>query len=251
MTINVIAWPPVGVVASEWTEDAPTQISRSMLSGAEFRSASRRKRRLASLTVSALAGDGTGAGYMEMLKKHLAGVHAVRLYSPPINRPLDFEARASSPLGWRFDGGDDIFWESSPGAPITWLTGRLLIGTTDTTFTFPRIVVSGFPPNALAARPGEFVAAYATAETTTPAVAQAMRTTYASAGGVAAIRLFSALPALTDVRVNIGVAESAVFLPDAYPRAQQRVRGDWFYSWSFREVFADEVGGFTEIDPWR
>ena len=51
-------------------------------------------------------------------------------------------------------------------------------------------------------------------------------------------------------RVNIGTVVSAVFEVTEMPSPRQPVRGNWFYTWKFREVFEDEVGGFVELDPW-
>ena len=50
--------------------------------------------------------------------------------------------------------------------------------------------------------------------------------------------------------VVIGGTESIVFEPVEIPRAVQPAKGDWAYSWSFREVFEAETDGFVEVDPW-
>lgn len=106
---NVYAWPPVGVVGHEWTEHAPVNRSRSILTGRRYVSAAQRKRRLAALNVSALARGRSGAGYMEVLKRLLAGgENLVRLNSYPVNWWLDTQRlarlRLSDPVGWTAPG---------------------------------------------------------------------------------------------------------------------------------------------------
>lgn len=250
--INVYAWPPVGVVGSEWTEESPVQVSRSIVTGADYTSLALRKRRLATLEVSALAKGRSGAGYMEILKRFLEGRHAVRLNSYPINWHLDAMnpgARASTPLFWS-DGGVDLEWTDG-GTELLWYDGTLLTGTTGTDASgFSIITVSGLPVNTLVARPGEFLTAFGDEDDTTGTTAQIVNEVTSNGSGVAAIRIFTALPAMTDVRVNIGTSDTGVFKPVQIPRAVQPVGGSWTYSWQFREVFSDEVGGFTEVDPW-
>lgn len=250
--INVYAWPPVGVVGSEWTEESPVQVSRSIVTGADYTSLALRKRRLATLEVSALANGRSGAGYMEMLKRFLEGRHAVRLNSYPINWHLDAlnpGARASTPLFWR-DGGVDLEWTDG-GTELLWYDGTLLTGTTWTDLKgFPRITVYGLPPNTLVARPGEFLTAFADEDDTTGTTVQIVNEVTTNANGEALIRLFSSLGTLTNVRVNIGTSDTGVFKPVQMPRSVQPVGANWTYSWQFREVFSDEVGGFTEVDPW-
>ena len=55
------------------------------------------------------------------------------------------------------------------------------------------------------------------------------------------------LPTISGGRINLAGQDEAVFRVDgALPRTMQTISGDWCYSWSFRDVFADEVGGFVE-----
>jgi len=253
MTINVYAWPPVYAVGTEWTEVAPVEVSRSIITGAEYISAAQRKRRHVSLTVGCWGRNGDGAGYMEVLKRLLEGIHAVRLYSCPINARRNAVAgmeRQSAPIDWT-SGGSALSWTSG-GSALAWYSGTVLSGTTGTDGAgFPIITVSGLPASRLVALPGEFITAYADADDVTGATVQVMAPATSDASGIAAIRLVEALPAGTDVRVNIGTRDTAVFRPVGYPRSERPMAGEWTYSWQFREVFADEVGGFTEVDPWR
>lgn len=247
MSIDVIAWPPVGVVGSEWTEDAPVQQSRSIITGASYLSAHQRVRRLVALNVSALARGRSGAGYMEMLKRHLAGgIHAVRLHSYPVNWHLetaDETWRQSTPIEWT-----GLSWTSGGGA-LSWYSGTLLTGTTGTDGAGWNIVtVNGLPADRLVARPGEFVTIY---DGATPYRAQVTAEAVSDGAGQAVIRLFDALPALTGARINLGTSDTGVFRAESLPRAVQPLSANWTYSWEFREVFADEVGGFTEVDPWH
>lgn len=252
MTIKVFAWPPVGVTGAEWAEIAPVEISRSLTTGRDYTSAAQCKRLVAALDVSALALGEMGAGYMEALKRHLEGVHAVRLRSYPINWRLspgpDLSLLQSQRLAWS-SGGDPLEWTAG-GFPLTWFTGAVLIGTTGAAGGWPIITVSGLPPLTLIARPGEFLTAFADMADDDGFTAQITAPATSDAAGVAVIRLIDALPALSDVRVNLSVSQTAVFRPVTYPRAMQPLEGDWTYSWQFRQIFADEVGGFEELDPW-
>ena len=250
--MKVFAWPPVGVVGAEWTELAPVETSRSLVTGAEYLSAAQRVRRVASLEVSALACGEMGAGFMEMLKRHLAGVHLVRLNSYPINwrvpASLAAATRQSNQILWTAAAAD-LDWTAG-GAPLGWFTGAILTGTTGTADGWPIVTVSGLPPLTVVARPGEFVTAFADIDDLTGTTVQVTAPAKSNASGVAAIRLFEALPAGTDVRVNVGGSDTAVFRPIGYPRAMQPVSGDWIYAWQFREVFEDEVDEFVEVNPW-
>lgn len=250
MATRVYAWPPVGVTGAEWTIDAPVNVSRSIITGARKVSAHARKRRLVSLTASSLARGKSGAGYMEALKRFISGgENLVRVNSYPINRVMDARASAASrqsqPVVWQ-DGGSQVDWESG-GSPVLWYSGTVLTGVASTDADgWPVLTVSGLAPNVLVARPAEFVTLFSSGMT--GATAQIVREAYSNASGVAVLRLFTALSG--SGRVNIGVSESAVFEAVSIPRAVQPVTGDWTYSWGFREVFADEVGGFEEINPW-
>lgn len=254
MSVNVYAWPPVAAVGSEWTEDSPVQMSRSMTTGAERTSIIQRKRRLVRLSIPGIGYNTYAAGYMEVLKRYLEGVHMVRLYSFPINWHFDTigdqATRQSAPVLWT-TGGVDLEWEIGSGTELLWYSGTILSGTTGTSGAFPIITVSGLPPNTLVARPGEFITAFEDGDDTTGTTVMISRPATSDGSGVAVIYLFEALPAGTAVRVNLGVQDTGVFNPYPYPRAVQPQSGNWTYEWSFREVFADEYdGGFVEINPW-
>lgn len=253
MTVKVFMWPPVGAIGTEWTEEAPVQISRSMVTGAERVSAVQRKRRLATLTVPGFGRSPYDAGYIEILKRHLEGVHLVRLNSYPINWHFDSETdrltRGSTRLLWTADG-DPLDWTAS-SVPLYWFSGTVLAGTSTTVSGASHLAVTGLPPSILVARPGEFVTVYPSVANDTGAVtAQIAVPAYSDAGGAATLRLFDPIANGAWARVSIGTSQSAVFRPEAYPRARQPYIGNWEYEWAFREAFADEVGGFEEINPW-
>ncbi|MBV7394551.1 hypothetical protein [Mameliella sediminis] len=244
---NVYAWPPVGAVAHEWTRIDPVEQSRSLITGRDLRSATQRARKLATVTVGGVDVSEAGAGYMEILKRLLAGQHAVRLYSWQINRESigADDYRQSQAVSWE-DAGGAVTWEDAGGAVI-WITGRYIEGTTGTDgLGFDTVSVTGAPPGVIIARPGEFLTVHDTGETVQIV---AMATT--DAVGAATIRTFGPLTPATAARVSIGTRDTAVFFPIEYPRAMVPVSGQWFYTWKFREVFEDEVSGsFNEIDPW-
>jgi hypothetical protein len=256
MTAKVIMWPPVGAIGTEWTEVAPVQVSRSMVTGAERVSAIQRKRRMASLTVSGFGRTPYDAGYMEMLKRFLEGVHLVRLYSYPIAwhfdrperavrrgrvyndngrtyvevfgvkpdslvmRPADFltlflpsgDTTELQPLDW-FNSLDPLDWQTdgtTNADPVTWFSGIPYNGTT----------------------------------------VQATQPVRSDGSGRAIVPVFETIPNQTDIYLVFGSADTAAFRPVEYPRSRQPHLGNWEYEWEFREVFADEVGGFTEVNPW-
>lgn len=252
MARNVYAWPPVGVTGWEWTEVAPVASSRSIISGADYTSAAGPRRKLASLNVSALGRGRSGAGFMENLKILLAGgINLVRLNSTPVNWYLDAarlqSVRQSQPLAWQ-DGADPLAWQSGAN-PLKWFNGRVLSATATTVSGTPALSVTGLPASQLVARPGEFVTLFNGGLSDVVGVtARVLTEAQSNASGVAVIKLMSALTGAG--RVNIGTSESAVFKAESLPRAVQGITGDWSYAWSFRQVFSDEVGGFTEVNPW-
>jgi hypothetical protein len=209
--VNVIAFPPVGRLSHEWSEEAPLAASRSVLTGARFVSASQRKRRLCSVTVSSLGRGGAGAGYMEVLKRLLAGgEHLVRLESLPIPNAL---VQAT-------------------------LTGT---GTAGTAAGWPILTVTGLPASTRVARPGMFVSIGGD-------VAMIVADASSDGAGVAVLRLLTALSGSGAAVIN--ARDSGVFEALSLPRAAQPVSGDWTWAWSFREVFENETDGFVEVDPW-
>jgi len=250
MTINVYTWPPVPVTGAEWTEDAPVQVSRSITTGKDYTSAAQRKRRMATLQVAALGHpNNMGAGYVEVLKRFLANIHAVRLYSFPINWHLDAirdrAALESMPLGWT-SGGSELTW-TMPPETLVWYSNVPLTGVVGTSGGWDIVTVSGLPASRLVARPGDFVKVQED-PADTGAVAQVIAPSRSDASGVAIVRLFSALP--YDGIITMNASDTGVFKPMGLPRSTQPVGANWYYDWSFREVFEDEVDGFVEVDPW-
>ena len=254
MPINVFPWPPVGVVAAEWTTIAPVARVRSLLTGRDVMQASQRKRRVATLEVSALAAGRMGAGYCEMLKELLdGGIHAVRLLSSPINWHLDEIDRrrlipAGGPLSWR-TGADPLAWRAGSGpAPLRWFSSSIARAGTATPAGagFALLPVTGLPPRITVGRPGDFIRIYDLADAAVFETLRLMRPAVTDAAGGVVLKL-NALPTITGGRVVMTGQDEAVFRVDGpLPRAVQPVGQDWRYSWSFREVFADEVGGFAE-----
>jgi hypothetical protein len=248
--VKVIAFPPVGVVGSMWTVAAPVQRSRSLITGRRYVSRFGRARVQASLRVSALSKTASGAGYSEMLIRHIdGGADLVRLNSYPINWHLDQSRlaglRSSDRLLWS-DETTPLLWQSG-GQPLYWFNGTVLAGTVSGDV----IEVTGLPPGTLVCRPGEFVQVFSGLDSLDGPVAQVTAEAYSDADGVAMIRLFDPIPDGVYPRVNIGVSDSRVFEVTGIPSVAQPLGQNWFYDFSFSEVFADEVqGGFDEVNPW-
>jgi len=240
--VNVYAWPPVAHTAAEWTVVDPIGRSRSLISGASYVSAAQRRRRVATLDVSALSLDRNGAGYIEVLKRLLdGGVHLVRLHSTPINWHIDDQTENSTrgrPISWILPPGS--FDWTVPSAPIRWWSGSAV--TMGEALSGNRVRITGLLPHKLAARPGEFV-------TMGGVTAMVVRPARSNAAGEAVLHLLSPLSG-SDV-IEIGTRETGVFEADEMPRAVQPLGQNWSYTWKFTEVFEDERGPFTELDPWN
>lgn len=249
MAVKVYAWPPVPAVGREWTVDAPVSMSRSALTGRRYASAAQPARRLASLTIHGRVSY--GAGYMEALKRYLdGGINLVRLSSCkiPVGKiGVAPDTLRSTPLEWEA-GGVDLDWTSG-GTPLVWYAGTPFFGTVSTVAGVPRLTVFGLPPNTLIALPGEFLTIYLDEGDQTGETHMIAAPATTNSAGSVSIRLVT-LPSFGG-RVSFGTSETAVFeVEGGLPRAMRPANLDWTYSWSFREVFANEVGGFTEINPW-
>ncbi|MBM3603635.1 MAG: hypothetical protein FJX25_02530 [Alphaproteobacteria bacterium] len=240
--VNVYAWPPVDYVAAEWTILDPVSRSRSLITGATYVSAAQRRRRVASLDVAALSADRNGAGYIEVLKRLLdGGVHLVRLHSTPINWHLDDRAdnaARTKPVSWLIPP-PDVDWLIPP-ANVGWWTGPGV--TYGEALSGNRVRVTGLPANTPVARPGEFV-------TMGGRTSMVMRPARSDGSGEAVLYLLE--PLTGSGTIEIGTRETGVFEADAMPRSAQPVGQNWSYQWTFTEVFEDERGPFTEIDPWN
>jgi len=215
----VYRWPEaVGVTRSEWSYVQGVAKSRSILTRRLYTSAFDRERRIASLTVSGHQNKGMGAGYMEALKRRLAGgAAAVRLYSWPVN--------------WHLRG---------------FITGSYTAvrGTSNV-----RVEVSGLPPDTFLGGPGDFVLLDDGAGGVMTRMMGNERVS--TSGGTSSVQFIEQVPDGWSGTVTFGARDTGVFLPLSIPRAIQPARGDWSYDWTFEEVFAEEVdGGFEEQNPW-
>jgi hypothetical protein len=256
MTAKVIMWPPVGAIGTEWTEIAPVQVSRSMVTGAERVSAIQRKRRMASLTVAGFGRTPYDAGYMEMLKRFLEGVHLVRLYSYPVawhfGRPERAIRRAkiTSDLGQTYVTVYGVKPDSLVLRPADFLT--LFLPNGQTTDLNGIDWFNGSNPvdwqtdNTTNAEPVSWFSGHPYGGTRVQ-VTQPVRS---DSTGRAVVPIFETIPDVNDLYIMFGDCDTGVFRPVEYPRARQPYLGNWEYEWEFREVFADEVGGFTEVNPW-
>lgn len=250
----VFKWPPVGVTGAEWTVEDPVSRSASLLTGRVYQSAAKRRRRLAVLNVQGAHGD--GGGYVEALKRILkGGLHAVRLESYPLNygdAPTPDSIRQSWPLGWKTAADADLAWRAGDGpAGLRWYTGgwngMIATASKEPTGTsgFGRLRVTGLPPSRLIARVGEFVRIYGNVQDTRIL----LRPVRSNSDGEATVWLDSETAG--GGRINFGVPETGVFLPDEMPRAVRPALNTWDIPWSFRQIFEDEISdSFVEIDPW-
>lgn len=219
MAIKVFAWPPVPARGRSWHVQQPVAALRSALTGREQLQSSQRKRRMVSIEVSGLSAQRKAGGYMTMLGQLLeGGVHAVRLKSWSPNWYLD----------------------ALPQPGFNWLS-LSLTATATTSAGMAAWSIAGLPPMFPLIKPGDRFMVGA-------AVYQAVNEVVADATGVAIARVMGTTSG--SGAVTLSAQETAVFRPGAIPEAPQTPGSDFVFSWSFREIFADEVGGFTEVDPW-
>lgn len=244
--VNVYAWPPVAVVARYWTKEQPVSRSRSLITGASYTSAAQRKRTLAGVDVAGW--PEYGAGYLEALWRLLdGGVHLVRLHSCriPYGRTAPNDQRGGRYLDWKVPPGD-VDW-IMPSAPIAWFDGTILQGTITVSGGFPAVRIEGLPANQVVAAPGEFLTIWTQAGEENHMI---LTETRSDGNGVAVIRLITQPSG--PGQVSIGGRETGVFeLASDWPKVMNRNTFPDNYVLEFREVFADERGPFTEIDPWN
>ena len=251
---NVYEWPCVGVLGREWTVEDTVNVSRSLFTGAESITRSQRRRRLAELRVSSLSAGQQGAGYMEIMKRLLrGGEHAVRLYSYPVNHrdvvgPINPIAES---LTWTMP--PEVLTWSSGGFDLVWFTGAFYSATPmPITLLEPfhgigRASVTGLTAGQFVARVGSFVTVFS-ADGTSFETRMLLREVRGSPSGSAIIWTDEPFSYAGSAQFNS--RDTGVFKPLSMPRALKPRSGDWEYSWSFREIFEDEVeGGFTEV-PW-
>lgn len=219
MAINVYAWPPVPAKGRSWLVHQPVARLRSVMSGKEQIQASQRARRLVDLEISGLNAGRMAGGYMEMLGRLLlGGAHGVRLSSWSPNWALDQIPR----------GGHDFL-------------SIALTATATSSSGLAAWRIAGVPPGFPLMKPGERFRVGG-------ALYQAVNRVVANASGVAIARVLTATSG--SGALTLRAQETAVFRPESIPTAPQTPGADFIFRWSFREVFADEVGGFVDIDPW-
>lgn len=257
--MRVYRWPPgLAVVGAEWTVDDPVNRSVSALTGRKYLSAAQRRRRVAVLDV-----DGAyemGGGYIEAMKRLLrGGIHAVRLHSHAINLgdQLGREVpTGAEPLEWLTPGisGEHLGW-SYGGEPMVWFTGAYYSPNPfPLTLLSPnngmgRADVSGLPPSTDIARVGQFATVFNEAGTAYEA-RMLLRPVRSNGAGEASI--WTDEPFTAAGNVEFDYRDTGIFLPDELPRVVRPAWSNFRATWSFREVFADEIDPdtFVEVDPW-
>lgn len=250
--MRIVAWPPVGIVsAAPWVE-RPVARSEGLNTRSAIMASAGPARRLAQLTVSALAQGRAGAGYMDQLWREIdGGLHYVRLDVVSPNWFLDrAPGRAmgyTRPGGWVYDG-DGANWTSG-GTVAVWFTQSNRVGTPGSASGYPTITIPGLPPNTLIVRPGDILRSYTLAAgvVSGSAVARAVAEARSNGAGSVTIRLDAALPLGI---ISLHDAESCVFEVTGITPGAQGVAGDWQYQVNLREVLPTEYAGATEVNPW-
>lgn len=245
--VNVIAWPPVGLVGWEITRIDKANVERGILTNIRRSSASQVRRRELVPVVSALALDAVGSGYMHELIEQLdGGRHLIRIEADSAIWHLrSANARFGNELLEWTSGGTELLWTAG-GVDLIWGSGEFALhGVPGTSGGRPILTVSGFPPDTLVCRPSERVRVM---DGDTEQEARVITVAYSNADGVAVLVLASALT-LTGL-VSLGVRESIVCEAMDTPRAIQPVSQNWTYQWRLREVFQAETETWDEVNPW-
>jgi hypothetical protein len=195
-------------------------------------------------------------GYMEMLKRYLAGANLVRLHSYPV--------------AWHLEKPDSVM-----------VRGNVFTHNGQT-----YVEVFGLKKSAHVCRPGDFLTLFLAPASPTPdnllpwenvsnplewftsdtvepdnltwysgypdsgITVQVTKPVSSDDSGRATVPVFEAIADQTQIYMIFGARATGAFRPVSYPRAVQPSTGAWSYDWQFREVFADEVGGFVEVNPW-
>lgn len=239
MTV-VYAFPPLGFSGWSWTVEDPLAASRSTLTGRRYATRLSRRRRLATLTLPGLQSSGPAWRRLEALKRLLeGGVHYVRLVE------VDESARPAAQnrglaLSWT-SGGNPLSWTSG-GAPLAWTYDRRFTATATTRLGMPAVALSGLTAGTVYADAGERLRIGAEIRTLLERVT-------AAGDGSATARIDAAFTA--GGVAEIGALESGIFEVTDFPSPERPLGGQFAVQMAFREVFADEIGDFTEIDPWR
>lgn len=249
MSLTVYAWPPVAPVSWEWTLVEPMEVSRSLLTGRRYAAAGQRARRAARLAVGGAKGN--FGGYMEALKRLLrGGANLVRLRNyPMVWQRIPLDIRGAEPMVWA-TAAEALAWQTGSAEALAWFSGTVATGAITTVDGLPALTISGLPPNTLVGLPGEPVTVWASMVSLDYTTAQArtlLRRVTTDGNGVATAVIDSAVT--NTGRVDLGF-ETAAFEAVGLPRTQRTVGQQWAYDWDFVEVFADEAGGFTEVNPW-
>lgn len=221
---------------------------------------------MATVIITSLGGRRSGAGYSEMLKKALStGSDGVLLRSSPINwwmddlcvrRMVDTDGSPTSFLNWNTPGddGQDLQWRAPDdgGQEMVFITGgsEISSGAPSPITNGSQIPVSGLPPNTLLIRAGDFLHLTEFSNPSNVQVVQVISDSWSSSNGVTQVRVTPTVT-ISSALVRLSAQDEAVFEVDgSMPRAVQNVQGDWSYTWRFREIFSEEVGGFSLVSAY-
>jgi len=220
---DIVAFPPFKQTAFSYDVLRPMREGFSMFTQKRFAASDGPARRVATVTVSALAGDRDGAGMVQSFAHMLdGGVNLVRMNAPSVN--------------WFRDTPERLFDVTGPvnTATVTTLDG------------FDAISVTGLVPGRIFCRAYDILGSYDAGTLT--GTARAVRTIKADIDGIAVVPLHSALSAGV---IQVGEVESIVFSTASIPNSVQPIGSNWSYTWQFREVLTGEIpAGSTEVTPW-
>lgn len=246
---NVIAWPPFTLTGWDIYDSFPRSRSVGIIQGKTRDSSALRTRRLATCIVDGLSSDFSASGYVRMLNRQWGTaprLTRVNCYSSTwIMASLGETDLRSNFMEWE-DGGTELLW-TVPSEDLLWSDNLLAFGVPTTDGGFPAISVTGFPANAIIARPSDMVKVRDGAGGEEQSYALGIARTDAT--GAAVIRLETAIS--IEGLPSIGENESIVFEAQDVPRSVQTPSGVPAFAWDFVEVFEDEYAdGWDEVNPW-
>lgn len=250
MTRKVFAMPPVAYSAGYVTDEFMVASSIDASTGDEDLSGFGVMRRRVAVTIPALSGNRSGAGYMKSLERLLQGVHFVRLRLPPVNWYVDQQAMRqpgglyNGPVSWT-TSGDPLGW-TEDGDGVSWFQNTPREGTVTTLGDYPAISISGLTPGRLVCRAFDVLRSYS-ATGVSQGTARAIRDVFADGAGLAVIPLHGDLAAGI---ISFGDDEEIVARPVGADDSDQPLGAAWSLRWTFREARPTEYADAEEVNPW-
>lgn len=250
MTSNVYEFPSVlPIVSDRMFMEQPVEESRSILTNRRYASVIQPKRRIYECAIlnNKIVDGSPARGIQDALVRLLqGGVHYVRINhtnSPAVGGIVTGNGTPPQNLVLWDDGGTPQYWVSD-GIPIGWYDDDPLTFAGTITKGTQRIQLTGLAPDGLYAAAGDLI----TVGSEVAMVAQ----TFEVKGGACDFFLTEPLKADQTGSFTFTSRESGIFEVTKWPSESRTYdrHSQNRYTWSFREVFAAEIGGTVEVSGW-